>query len=135
MKTLIALIACVLATGALAPAAQTEDESYCLPVDIVISPKTLNLASQGNWVTVHTDIAYGLVCKKTVAIFNVENGEYVDIAWSKSDACGNFVAKFHLEEVKEIVEPGLVDLTLIGLTVDRAFCGTDTIRVIGGRTK
>ena len=40
MKTLIALIACVLATGALAPAAQAEDD--CLPVDIVISPKTLN---------------------------------------------------------------------------------------------
>jgi hypothetical protein len=52
----------------------------------------------------------------------------------KADNRGNFVAKFNLDEVKEMLEVGEVTLTLTGTTTDgEEFFGKDTIRVIKPR--
>jgi len=96
-----------------------------ISIEIDISPSTLNLAYQGQVVTVHTDIAYSLVDGASVAL----NG--IEIAWWKSDDRGYFVAKFNVDDVKGIVKPGTNELTLKGVTKEGStFCGTSTIRVI-----
>ena len=38
-----------------------DSESPIQGIEITVSPNTLNLASEGTWVTVHTDIPYGAV--------------------------------------------------------------------------
>lgn len=88
-----------------------------LEIEIVVSPKTLNIQSEGDIVTVHTNIPYWQVAGATVAL----NG--VGISWWKSDNQGNFVAKFVMGEVKALYENGtLIDgintLTLIGQTTE-----------------
>ncbi len=71
-----------------------------LNVQIDIAPNVLNLMNQGQVVTVHTDLAYGIVDAWTISL----NG--VVIQTYKSDNQGNFVAKFDIEEIKDL--PGLV---------------------------
>ncbi|HOW25093.1 MAG TPA: hypothetical protein PK711_05425 [Bacteroidales bacterium] len=97
-------------------------------IDIQVSPSTLNLQNQGEWVTVHTDIAYSLVDAASVTM----NG--VEISWSKSDNQGNFVAKFVIGDIVGL--PGLIiggynTLTLEGVTTDGvSFTGSDQVMVI-----
>ena len=97
-------------------------------ITIDVSPNTLNLQSEGRVVTVHTDIAYTAVDATSVYI----NG--VAIAWSKADARGYFVAKFSMEEVKDL--DGLIiddynTLQVVGLTTDGVpFWGEQDIMVI-----
>jgi hypothetical protein len=96
-----------------------------ISIEIDISPSTLNLAYQGQVVTIHTNIAYSLVAGATVTL----NGLPID--WWKSDDRGNFVAKFNVDAVKDIVHPGSATLTLAGNTKDGdSFSGTSTIRVV-----
>ncbi len=97
-----------------------------IPIEIQISPSTLNLEYQGTVVTVHTDIPFSAVEGATVYLNSVP------IAWWKADNQGNFVAKFKAEEVKGIVEPGdTAILRLTGETISGDyFSGTDEIRVI-----
>ena len=98
-----------------------------LTIEIDVSPNVLNLNNQGEVVTVHTDIAYNLVVGATVAL----NG--VEIDWWKSDDRGNFVAKFVMEEIKDL--PLIIGeyntLTMVGQTAGGAtFKGTQEIKVI-----
>jgi hypothetical protein len=97
-----------------------------IPIEIQISPSTLNLAYQGTVVTVHTDIPFSAVEGATVSLNSVA------IAWWKADNQGNFVAKFKAEEVMGIVNPGDgATLSLTGeTTTGDYFSGTDEIRVI-----
>ncbi|MFH1313826.1 MAG: hypothetical protein ABIJ00_11460 [Candidatus Eisenbacteria bacterium] len=93
-------------------------------IDIKVSPSTIALGSVGEWVTVHTDIALGLVDTSTLSLNDVP------VAWTKADAKGNLVAKFDLEEIKAIIEPPEATLTLLGSTKDGVeFTGTDTVGV------
>ena len=95
------------------------------PVPIVISPSIINLDSQGVWVTVHAEIPYYVVDGFAVTL----DGVPVDV--TKADARGEFVAKFGVDDVKAILEPGTVTLTLEGATYGGAtFSGSDTIKVI-----
>jgi hypothetical protein len=97
-------------------------------ITIDVAPNTLNLQSNGKIVTVHTDIAYGSVDVSSVYI----NG--IAIASWKADNRGNFVAKFSMEEVKQL--DGLIigdynTLQLVGLTTDgEPFWGEQDIMVI-----
>lgn len=97
-------------------------------IDIQVSPSTLNLQNQGEWVTVHTDIAYSLVDAASVTM----NG--VPISWSKIDNQGNFVAKFVIGDIVGL--PGLIigdynTLTLEGVTTGGdEFTGSDEVMVI-----
>ena len=101
----------------------------CSAFDIVIdvAPNVLNLQNNGQVVTVHTDISYGLVQASTVYLNNVA----ID-SW-KSDLQGNFVAKFVMDEIKDL--PLDIDeyntLTLVGLTTNNeTFSGSQDILVI-----
>jgi hypothetical protein len=97
-------------------------------INIDVAPNVLSLDSQGQVVTLHTDIAYSAVAGATVQL----NG--LPIAWWKSDNQGNFVAKFNLDAVKELLKSEAgnnVTVELTGETKDGdGFSGTDTIKVI-----
>lgn len=68
-----------------------------ITIKIKIAPKTLNLRSQGEWVTVHTNIAYTKVDAETVTL------NEIPISWSKADNRGNFVGKFAMNEIKDLI--------------------------------
>lgn len=102
--------------------------SHALEATIEVAPNTINIGSQGNAVTVHTDIAYSLVDVYTVFL----NG--LPIRSWKADNQGNFVAKFSLDEVKGLdglVLGGLNTLQIVGLTTyGEPFVGEDDVTVI-----
>jgi hypothetical protein len=97
-------------------------------IEIDVAPNVLNIQSASVVVTVHTDIAYSAVLGSTVFL----NG--VEISHWKSDARGNFVAKFLSDEIKTL--DGLIiddynTLVLIGFTAGgESFIGTQDIMVI-----
>lgn len=120
-RLLVALCASALLLGPSAAGALAED----LAITITVSPNVVNTTAKGQWVTVHTDIAYGAVASATVTL----NG--VAVAWTKSDNQGNFVAKFRLDHALAIIAPPSATLTLSGETKGGdTFSGTDTIAVI-----
>jgi hypothetical protein len=126
MKKSVASIASVLATVVLAAAAQGAD----LTVPIVISPSTINLESEGTWVTVHAEIDYSDVVGATVTL------DGIPVKATFADNRGDLVAKFAVGDVRGIVKPGMAQLTLSGTTRDGGtFSGTDTVRVIGIQAK
>jgi len=65
-------------------------------IEIDVAPNVLNIQSESVVVTVHTDIAESAVVGSTVFL----NG--VEISHWKSDARGNFVAKFLSDEIKTL---------------------------------
>ena len=65
-------------------------------ITIRIAPVTLNLKSEGNVVTVHTDVPYS-----AVAVYTVYLSEVPIQSW-KADDRGFFVAKFLMDDVKTI---------------------------------
>jgi len=104
-------------------------------IEIDVAPNVLNIGSQGEVVTVHTDIPFSSVLGATVSL----NG--IPIAWWKADNQGYFVAKFWIQDVKDLVMqlaemgemdiPGTVNLILTGYTSDGCFSGyQDDITVI-----
>ena len=97
-------------------------------ITIDVAPNVLNIQSEGQVVTVHTDIAYGSVYASSVYL----NG--IEISSWKVDNRGNFVAKFLMVEIKMLEGLKIDDyntLTLLGLTTDNEpFLGTQDIKVI-----
>lgn len=97
-------------------------------IAIDVAPATLNIQSDGEVVTVHTDIAYGDVDVSSVYL----NGIAIN-SW-KADNRGNFVAKFLMEEVKTLaglIIDGYNSLKIVGLTKENIeFWGELEIRVI-----
>jgi hypothetical protein len=96
-------------------------------ITIDVAPNVLNLQNQAEVVTVHTNIVYSIVAGSTVCL----NG--VEINYWKSDDRGYFVAKFLMEEIKELPLDlgGMNVLTLTGTTktgID--FFGSQKIKVI-----
>ena len=112
--------------------AETGNEPFTIAIDI--APNVLNLNNQGEVVTVHTDIAYGLVSTSSVYL----NGVKIN-SW-KADDRGNFVAKFLTDEVKALFDKDEIEidfvsgemytLTLTGTYVDGDFWGSQDIKVI-----
>ncbi|MDB4583902.1 hypothetical protein N9164_12175 [Draconibacterium sp.] len=102
-------------------------QTEALGIVIDVAPAVLNLNNQGEVVTVHTDIAYNLVTASTVSL----NG--VDINSWKADDRGNFVAKFLMNEIKDLDLNigGMNTLVLTGETSKGiAFQGVQEIKVI-----
>lgn len=97
-------------------------------IDIQVSPNVLNLQSNGVVVTIHTDISFVSVDASSVSLCGVE----ID-SW-KSDDRGYFVAKFDMDEIKDIDELVIGEyntLTLDGLMVEgEAFTGSEEVLVI-----
>ncbi len=103
----------------------SELEGFEITIDV--APNVLNLQNQGQVVTVHTDIAYSTVQASTVYMNDVAISSW------KSDLRGNFVAKFLMEEIKDL--PLVIDdyntLTFIGITTSgESFYGSQDILVI-----
>ena len=98
---------------------------------VAISPQTLNLDQfAGSEITVHAAIDYDAAAVVTLAS---EDGGTIDAVVTFADDRGDLVAKFSLEDVKEIVDEGNNTLALL---VDGRDIGSDTIRVIlGGKQK
>lgn len=104
-------------------------------VDIAISPQTVNLRFQGEWVTVHANILFTLVAPDSVAL----DGIPADI--EKDDDRGYLVAKFKMDKemteyLSSFLDEGSATLTLTGETIfGGSFSGSDTVRVIdeGGK--
>jgi hypothetical protein len=112
---------------------QVPAECFGFEITIDVAPNVLNIQSEGQAVTVHTNIDYGDVDVHSVFL----NG--VDISSWKADNRGNFVAKFLMDDIKTldglITDGDNVDghntLTLVGVTKDgEAFVGTEEIKVI-----
>jgi hypothetical protein len=102
-------------------------QSSDLAIEIDVSPNVLNLENKGEVVTVHTDIAYSLVDGATVTL----NG--VSIDWWKSDSRGYFVAKFVMDDIKDLPLNinGMNTLVLEGVkTNGETFIGNQEIKVI-----
>jgi hypothetical protein len=128
-RQLGSIFAFVLVAGVSAGAASAQT------IDIAISPQTVNLQFQGEWVTVHADIPYTLVEPDSVAL----DGIPADI--EKDDDRGYLVAKFKMagemgEYLESFLDAGSATLTLTGGTIyGDLFSGSDTVRVIdrGGK--
>ena len=107
-------------------------ECHAFEITIDVAPNVLNLQSNGQVVTIHTDIAYGVVQASTVYMNNVAISSW------KSDLRGNFVAKFEMNEIKGL--PLVIDdyntLTLVGLTTsNESFWGSQDILVVDNGPK
>jgi len=103
------------------------------PINIVVSPHTLNLESHGNGVTVHTDIAFCEVNCSTVTL-EVEGAD-ITIRSCYSDLCGDLVVKVDRDDVVGAIRNSdastEADVTLTGFTASGdQFTGKDTIDVI-----
>lgn len=113
----IAAVVTILALAVLPAAAETV-------VPIQVSPAVIVIGAPVEWVTVHVDIAYSSVDRDSIAL----NG--LEVAWTKSDNCGNLVAKFVFTDVTAMVSAPSATLTLTGLTRDgEPFSGTETVPV------
>jgi len=102
-------------------------------IEVDVTPNVLNIASESEWVTVHTNIPYSQVVKDSVKLTLND----INVAWTKVDNQGNLVAKFYSGDVKSaLTAPSTAELTLIGMTIDgEIFMGTDTITVINCPSK
>ena len=99
---------------------------------IDVSPNVLNLQSNGTVVTVHTNVDYNMVIASSVFL----NG--IPIFFYKSDDRGYFVAKFVMDDVKDLplAIGELNTLLLLGATDDGlSFTGTQNIKVIDNTPK
>jgi hypothetical protein len=96
-------------------------------IAIQCSPAVVNLSTtpNGNWFTVHADIAYSAVVKASVKLNDVE------VNWTKVDNQGYLVAKFLLGDVRSILKVGNNTVTLSGDKTDGGtFTGSTTVRVV-----
>ncbi len=123
-------VICVIALMLIFLNVPTECHGEALPIDIDVAPNTLNIQSQGTVVTVHTDIPFAAVEASSVTLNDIEIKSY------KADNCGNFVAKFLMSAVKDLVDEGHLELGIIKLTLDGLttnndeFTGSQDITVI-----
>jgi hypothetical protein len=96
-------------------------------ITIEVAPNVLNIQSEGQVVTVHTELAYSSVVASSVML----NGVKID-SW-KADDRGNFVAKFLMSAIKNLpLNIGQLNtLRIDGTTTDgKAFWGSKAITVV-----
>jgi len=125
-RTSVLPVLAFVAAAALLCAVVTAEDS--VEASIKISPNVLALRSAGNWLTIHTDLAYSTVDFDSVTLTIGDAVLAVDRV--EVDDCGNYVAKFVLDNVKAVVAPPESTMTLAGSLKDgTAFAGTGTIRV------
>ena len=97
------------------------------PIDMVVSPNFLNVASNSLYIHIHTDIGYDDDAVATVEVN--ENVIASDEITTFEDDCGNLVVMFDIDLVKGIVDNPEIDsadfvLTYLGRE------GEDSIDVI-----
>lgn len=109
-----------------------KDPATCdLPIEasVDIKPDTLNLKSNGRWVTAFIALPDGYDVND-IDVGTVLLEGTVPAAWGKVQD-GVLMAKFDREDVQDLVSPGEVTLKVTGeLSDGTVFEGSDTIRVI-----
>ena len=100
----------------------------------VITPKVLNIKSQGQWITAHISLPEPYK-DEDIDIDSVKlwfKGNFVQAEWG-SVTGNSLLVKFSRSEVIEMLdsEKGEVELSVTGLGNGIEFSGTDTITVIG----
>jgi len=122
------LAALVVSAGCGSSATPTEPtDAPVMQITIEVAPNVLNIQSEGQVVTVHTNLAYSYVVASSVLL----NGVKID-SW-KADDRGNFVAKFAMSAIKNLpLNIGQLNtLRLDGTTTDgKAFWGSKAITVV-----
>ncbi len=101
--------------------------SSAFEIEIDVTPNVLNLSSNGEVVTVHTNIEYGWVDVSSLYL------DGLPISSWKADDRGYFVAKFLMEDIKGL--PLVIDepntFKLVGLTTNGiAFWGEEDVLII-----
>ena len=131
-RTSAGLLLIVIAVISIGVAAEGSSEPMTIHIDV--APNTLNLESNGNGVTVHTNITYNKDICDTVTL-EVE-GTYVPISSCYSDDCGDLVVKVDREVVVDAIEDLDANLIKATFTLNGSaaatglFTGTDIIDVI-----
>ncbi len=103
----------------------TDSNAYEILIDV--SPNVLNMQSKGSVVTVHTNVDYDTVIVSSVFLNNVP------ISYCKADDLGYFVAKFDMNDIKdlELTNGEYNTLCFVGVTDDGlAFTGSQDFKVI-----
>jgi len=101
-----------------------------LTVKMKISPNAISDVAQGpRNLTVHVDIAYGLVDAGSVWL------EGIEAASIFPDDRGDLVAKFAMDRVRGLIsedvrQQGDLSLTLTGTAEGTPFSGSDTVRIV-----
>ncbi|HOD83232.1 MAG TPA: hypothetical protein PKG77_17595 [Phycisphaerae bacterium] len=117
----------LLAASLIVPLTAAGDE--VTDIAIQVSPNVIALRSNGTWLTIHADISFAVVDKDSVQL----EIEGVTLAPQSlfADDCGDLVAKFPLNAVKDIVKDKTsATMTLSGLTIaGDAFVGSATVAV------
>lgn len=102
---------------------------------IDITPDTLNLSSQGKWISASINLSAGDVADIDIASILL-NGKFPAVGHDIQDNGTKLVVKFSRNDVKADLAEGSVELTVTGSLNDgTAFIGTDTIRVIDRGSK
>jgi len=120
------LVVVLMLVAGLATVALAEEQEEGL-IDVVVSPNVLNLESYGGSVSLHTDIAYGLVEEASLTVNDAE----VDYFWTFADSRGQLVVKCSLTTIMGMVEVGEATFVLTVQGKDGiTYSGTDLIEVI-----
>lgn len=123
MAALGIVITVALLAGALTTAALAEDGT----IEMVVSPNTLNLGSEGGVISIHADIDYDSVADVVVKV----EGTSIDVLNTFADSRGDLVIKCDLEDVKDAVREGAATFVALITTVEEEdISGEDTIQVI-----
>jgi hypothetical protein len=102
-----------------------------IPAEIRIAPRTVNLASKGNWITCYIWLGEGYnvadIDPNSVFIEDEFQAQLLKIDEEQQVA----VVRFSRSQVQGILAPGEVELTVSGeLTDETRFEGNDIIKVI-----
>ena len=117
---IVAALLIVICAGLSLANKPSEGEGIC----ITITPKTLVKSCDTGAVSVHTNLAIGLVDRTSLRLEGI--APYL----TKADCLGHLVAKFESSAIKAVVDQGQATLTLAGLFMDgTAFAVSDTITV------
>ncbi|MDW7777144.1 MAG: Ig-like domain-containing protein [Methanosarcinales archaeon] len=106
-----------------------------LPAIVEISPKTLNINSNGNWITGFIEVpGYSpeLIDVSTVKLNDAIHAEInpTGIGDNNGNGTPDMMVKFNRSEVQNLIQPGNVTVIIAGKVNDAAFLGDSRIIVI-----
>jgi parallel beta-helix repeat protein len=107
-----------------------------IPAEARIAPRTINLASKGNWITCYIWLPdeYDVADIEPNSIFL--EGQIQPEQFSVDEQKQVATARFSREDVQPILDLGDINLKITGLLIDGTwFEATDTIKVIGKADK
>jgi len=118
-----ALLVSTILVVPLSSAALADDNT----IDMVVSPKVLNIESNGGSISIHTNIGYVSAADTTLEV----NGNPIETLYTFTDSRGNLVVKCSINTVKTIVVGEEEAVFVLTCNYNGGiYSGTDTIAVI-----